>query len=299
MGFEAFASIAVLFMLMSFDAGAQQSTNSTTWNNNSLITVQRHGGEPTRRGDVRIEFYGHDAFKITSPAGLTVLADPWGNDAAGIYQKWFLTDFPTIRVDIVLSTHSHFDHDAVQRPSGLMVLERLVGHFRLGDLELTGLADKHKCESTPHKTSAGSRTETCPPNNEMGLDNTIQIIHTGGLRIAIWGDNRAVPDPSLDQYLRNVDVLILPIETVLTRAEVNDILRKYDPKAIIPAHYLVKGLTANESGLEAPDKWLRDREKAHPAEVVRLRTPELNLNALSLKGAYCKVFYFGNHFGTK
>ena len=30
-----------------------------------------------------------------------------------------------------------------------MVLERLMGQFKLGDIEITGLADKHKCEPTP------------------------------------------------------------------------------------------------------------------------------------------------------
>ncbi len=119
------------------------------WNDNSLITVQKTGGDPTRPGDVKIEFYGHDAFKITSPAGLTVLTDPWRNDSTGLYPKWFLNEFPAIRVDIVLSTHAHFDHDAVERPKGLMVLERLVGQFKLGDIEITGLADKHKCEPAP------------------------------------------------------------------------------------------------------------------------------------------------------
>ncbi len=299
MGTKAFASVAVLSILMTAEVGAQKSANSVAWNNNSLITVQQHDGDPTRRGDVNIEFYGHDAFKITSPAGLTVLADPWRNDAAGVYQKWFLTDFPAIRVDVVLSTHSHFDHDAVERPNGLMVLERLVGQFRLGDLEITGLADKHKCGPAPDTSSAGSRSEMCPPNNEMDLDNAIQIIQTGGLRIGIWGDNRAVPDASLDRYLRNLDVLILPIETVLTREEVDGILRKYDPKAIIPAHYFVKGLMTGGSGLEAPDKWLHDREKVNAADVVRLNAAELNLNPLSLKGTHGRVFYFGNHFEKK
>jgi L-ascorbate metabolism protein UlaG (beta-lactamase superfamily) len=178
----------------------------------ALIYVQKHGGDPTRAGDVHIEFYGHDAFKITSPAGLTVLTDPWRNDSTGLYPKWFLNEFPSIRVDLVLSTHAHFDHDAVDRPSGLVVLKRLVGQFRLGDIEVVGLADKHKCESTPDHDSATTRVETCPPNNVIEYDNAIQIIETGGLRIAIWGDNRATPDPSLDHYLRNVDVLILPVE---------------------------------------------------------------------------------------
>jgi len=58
---------------LTFGAHAQQSDTSAAasraWNDNSLITVQKNGGDPTRSGDVEIEFYGHDAFKITSPAG--------------------------------------------------------------------------------------------------------------------------------------------------------------------------------------------------------------------------------------
>lgn len=112
------------------DASTQQSEPSTTrlpaWNDNSLIDIQKRGGDPTRSGDVKVEFYGHDAFKITSPAGLTILADPWRNDPTGLYPKWFLNEFPALRVDIVLSTHAHFDHDAVERPNGLVVLERFV-----------------------------------------------------------------------------------------------------------------------------------------------------------------------------
>jgi hypothetical protein len=132
MRLRAFASIVMLVSLGSgFGAQAQQSdisaAPSLVWNDNSLITIQKGGGDPTRSGDVKIVFYGHDAFKITSPTGLTVLTDPWRNDSTGLYPKWFLHEFPALRVDIVLSTHAHFDHDAVDRPNGLMVLERLVG----------------------------------------------------------------------------------------------------------------------------------------------------------------------------
>ena len=59
-----------------------------------------------------------------------------------------------------------------------------------------------------------------------------------------------MPDSSLDHYLKNVDVLILPIETILTRAEVDAIVQKYDPKAVIPAHYFLNGLTTEVSGLD-------------------------------------------------
>jgi hypothetical protein len=102
MRLKTFLLIILLFALFALTLGAraQQSERSATpspaWNDNSLITVQKNGGDPTRSGDVKIEFYGHDAFKITSPAGLTVLTDPWRNDSTSLYPKWFLHEFPAI-----------------------------------------------------------------------------------------------------------------------------------------------------------------------------------------------------------
>jgi L-ascorbate metabolism protein UlaG (beta-lactamase superfamily) len=308
MRLKALAPIVCLSLLaLTGGARAQRSSTSAAtspaWNDNSLITIQKAGGDPTRSGDVAIEFYGHDAFKITSPAGLTVLTDPWRNDSTGLYPKWFLNEFPALRVDIVLSTHAHFDHDAVERPKGLMVLERLVGQFKLGDIEVTGLADKHQCDAAldqkADRAAADFHGDTCPPNNAIEFDNAIQIVETGGLRIAIWGDNRAVPDASLDHYLKNVDVLILPVETVLTRAEVDTIVQKYDPRAVIPAHYNVNGMTTDVSGLPSVDGWVNDQEKVHPADVRRLDSARMTLNAAELKGAHHRVYYFGNHFEKK
>jgi L-ascorbate metabolism protein UlaG (beta-lactamase superfamily) len=301
------ANVLLVLLTLNCGAGAQQSQRSVdsspAWNDNALIVVQKKGGDPTHSGDVKIEFYGHDAFKITSPVGLTVLTDPWRNDSTGLYPKWFQNEFPAIRVDIILSTHPHFDHDAVERPKGLMVLERLVGQFKLGDIEITGLADKHKCEPAPadkpDSASGDLHVSTCPPNNVIAFDNAIQIVETGGLRIAIWGDNRASPDPAIDHYLKNVDVLILPIESVLTRAEVDAIVGKYNPKSVIPAHYFLNGLTTAVAGLESVDGWVNEQEKVHPADVRRLDRADLTLNAAELKGSQHRVYYFGNHFEEK
>lgn len=281
--------LIVLFILSSaLNVCAQKSevsaNASPAWNDNSLVEIQAKGGDPSRPGDVKFEFYGHNAIKITSPAGLTVLVDPWRNDPTGHYPGWFLDKFPALRVDVVLSTHTHFDHDAVNAPSGLMVLGRLVGHFNLGDVEITGLADKHQCQPTP-----------CPPKNENSFENVIQIITTGGLRIAIWGDNRAVPDPSLDQYLKNIDVLILPVDNVLTRRESEAIVRKYDPKAVIPSHYFIKGLTTEVSGLDSADGWVQDQERNYSADVHRLDRPNLMLNPAELQRSHHSIYYFGNH----
>jgi hypothetical protein len=119
------------------------------------------------------------------------------------------------------------------------------------------------------------------------------------LRIAIWGDNRAAPTPSLDHYLKNVDVLILPIDSILTRGELDSIVGKYDPKTVIPAHYFLNGLTTSVSGLESADGWVNYQEKVHHVDVRRLDSADLTLNAAELKGAHNRVYYFGNHFEKK
>ena len=51
-------------------------------NDNHLIILQARGGDPAKPGSVKIEFYGHMAFKVTSPEGVSVLVDPWRNDQA-------------------------------------------------------------------------------------------------------------------------------------------------------------------------------------------------------------------------
>ena len=85
--------VSGVLLALTMSAPAQQSESSAvpspTWNDNLLISIQKGGADPTRSGDVKIEFYGHDAFKITSPEGLTVLTDPWRNDSSAFTHHGF------------------------------------------------------------------------------------------------------------------------------------------------------------------------------------------------------------------
>jgi L-ascorbate metabolism protein UlaG (beta-lactamase superfamily) len=270
-------------------------------NNNQLIIIQKNGGDLSRQGEVKIEFFGHMAFKITSPQGVTVLVDPWRNDPSGYWGKWFPNEFPEIPVDIAVSTHAHFDHDAVHRPHARMVLERPIGEFRIGDLKITGLADKHQCHSEGElkwdTIASEFKLSLCPPNNPLSFDNTIQIIETGGLRIGDWGDNRPDPSPALDDLLKNLDVLILPIdgsEHLLTAKEADAVIKKYKPRAIIPAHYLVVGAESVLSGLKNADDWVATQK-----EVRRVSDGELVVDATELNGAQGRVYYFGDGYKKK
>ncbi len=190
--------IAILLAttILGFTITQTAQTDSKSWtfteNNNNIIEAQKNGGDPSKVGDVIIDFYGHIAFKFTSPNGLTILIDPWRNDPSGAWGLWFPSELPAIPVDIVLSTHTHFDHDVVYRPNAIQVLERLSGKHKLGDVSVTGLADKHMCQAKNWYKCTDAAQEFgqdfCPLNNFLHMDNFIQVIETGGLEIAHWCD---------------------------------------------------------------------------------------------------------------
>ena len=58
---------------------------------------------------MKLSYYGHCAFKWTSPAGVRILIDPYGNSEQSY---WFVREFPPIETDLLLVTHDHFDHNA-------------------------------------------------------------------------------------------------------------------------------------------------------------------------------------------
>jgi len=67
------------------------------------------------------------------------------------------------------------------------------------------------------------------------------------------------------------------------------------------SHYAWKsrGFTSPVSGLESADEWVKDQEKVHHADVRRLDSADLTLNAAALRGSHHRVYYFGNHFEKK
>ena len=191
---------------------------STDWkqpgNNNHVIELQRKSGFPD--GTVGIDYYGHCAIKITSPGGATVLFDPWRDDPSGAWGLWYTTKFPETTVDIPMSTHTHFDHDAIDRPHSTMVLDRMVGTYAFADLKITGFADKHACVApgwypwTDALKEFGA--EACPPNNVGHMDMVVYVVETGGIRTLIWGDNRHNPPDAFWTAIGRIDVLTLPVD---------------------------------------------------------------------------------------
>lgn len=274
----------------------------TAWkqikNNNHIIEVQKAAsGDPMAPGEVSIDFYGHAAFKMTSPAGMTMLFDPWRNDPSGAWGLWFPGEFPEVEVDAILSTHAHFDHDATERPNGQMILDRMSGVYKFNDIQITGLADKHQCEAPGWYKWTDAMPDfgqpQCPPENYHHLDNNIYLLETGGMRIVVWGDNRQNPGEHVWNALTDIDVLVLPVDAsqhILSYEQADAVVDRINPKVIIPEHYLTKGASITLTTLGSAEEWTKQH-----AQHTLLDSPTLKLTPEMVAGKEKHVMYFGDH----
>lgn len=235
-------------------------------NHNHMIALQG-ARRPASVGAVELAYFGGSAFRITSPAGLRIMIDPWRNPPSG-RGDWFLFDFPPVSVDVGISTHAHFDHDALHVLHASVLLDRLIGTYAFADVTVTGIADKHVSDSShsAHDWAEATRRLTDvkvrPPDNQRSFDNCIIVVDVGGLRILHWGDNR--PDPPEDVWsaIGEVDVALLPVDGsrhVLSYGSVEAVAARLNAKVIVPHHYYAAGLTTRASTLLPPDEWVDGR----------------------------------------
>ncbi len=235
-------------------------------NHNRMMVLQAADLE-SLDGPVELAYFGSSAFRITSPSGITVMVDPWRNLPTGKWD-WYFHDFPLTAVDIGVSTHAHFDHDALHRLDAHVLLDRLIGTYRFGDIVITGIADKHATDSSASlydfrkiiRMTDG--VDITPPDNPRSWDHCLILIETGRLRILAWGDNRHDPPDAVWQALGQVDIVLLPVDNsqhVMGFVHVETIIDRLKPKVVVPHHYYIVDITSRQSTLQPVDPWVRRR----------------------------------------
>mgnify|MGYP000468709580 CR=1 FL=1 len=186
-----------------------------------------------------LTYYGHCAFQWQTEAGLKVLADPYRN-ILGRY--WFTRLFPDVECDLGLITHAHFDHDAAERLPVGASLVRMSGEFASRDMSVKGVLDLH---------SGASRLRDFP--------NVMFRLETGGVSFLHLGDNRADWPADVARAIGEVDVLLVTVDDsnhLLNYEEVDSLVRRLEPRVVIPMHYQIPGLVPDSAGLLPPDGWL-------------------------------------------
>jgi L-ascorbate metabolism protein UlaG (beta-lactamase superfamily) len=279
-------------------AAAQSVAWKQPGNNRHVLELQGKG--ELAAGNVRLDYFGHCALRLTSPAGLSLLFDPWRNDPSGYWGVWFPKDFPRLVVDVALSTHTHFDHDALDKIDATMVLDRLIGTWSFADVTITAIADKHACSAPGwYKWTDAIREfgqEPCPPDNPGHMDMVMYVVDTGGVRTLIWGDNRHDPPENVWRALGRIDVLTLPVDGsqhILSYEQANGIVERLKPRAVIPTHYLCHPTTITLSTLQPADEWVAGQRSR---QVLTKGT--LELAAAELARMDREFLYFKDNVAT-
>ena len=201
---------------------------------------------------MRLTYFGHCAFRWETPGGVTVVADPYRNQAG---RYWFTRLFPELRCDLGLITHAHFDHDAVDRLPEAASILRMPGEFSAGDLRIRGIQDLH---------SGASRLRDFP--------NVMFRLESGGVRFLHIGDNRVEWPDEVSRAVGDIDVLMVTVDDsshLLTYEQVDALVQRLNPRVVIPMHYALPGLHSSECELLPPDGWLNRQPTVRRLESDR------------------------------
>ncbi len=200
---------------------------------------------------VKIIWCGHACVGIVRSDGYTVVIDPHDGVSIGLPK-------PSIRGDLILVTHDHFDHNAVEIVSKeySRVMKEFRGEAIVDNIKITGI-------KTYHDKFEGRRRG----------ENTIYVLEVDNYKIAHLGDLGHIPSENILDNLKGLDLLILPVGGTYTiyPDEAWKIIESVKPNNVLPIHYWVPGLTLP---LHPIDDFIVYIKKYH---VVRLDTNEFPL----------------------
>lgn len=174
---------------------------------------------------MRVEWHGQSAFTLEGREA-TVFVDPFGEMASlaarGI--EWSYPPIAAAGVDLLLVTHEHRDHNAVERVAGEPAMVRsLAGRFETPVGTVVGV-------SSEHDAAAGS---------ERG-HNTIFVFELDGLRIAHFGDfGQAALRPEQREAIGAVDLVFVPVGggPTIGGAAAAGIALSLGARWVVPMHY--------------------------------------------------------------
>ena len=168
---------------------------------------------------MKIKWYGHAAFKITTDSGVTVIIDPYQSGAFGGALSYGKI---SESADIVLSSHDHDDHNYREDIKGTHKYFNKEGNYNEMGIKIEAIPSYHD-----------------PSKGKERGNNLIFVIEVDGLRLAHMGDLGHTLSDDLIERMGKIDVILVPVGGFYTidADEAGKVVKDLNPRITIPMHF--------------------------------------------------------------
>ena len=209
---------------------------------------------------MRVEWFGQSAFKLSAGES-TVAIDPFGDmsqmsSARGI--QWEYPPIAGVEAELLLVTHEHGDHNAIEAIDGEPTLLRsTAGTLDSPIGQVTAIASEH--------------------DEKAGIErgpNTIFVFTLDGLRVAHMGDfGQSELREEQAAAIGQVDLLFVPVGGGFTigAEQAAAVVERVAPRWVVPMHYR----TPRIGFLETADAFLERSARVERVSGPVFETGEL------------------------
>jgi L-ascorbate metabolism protein UlaG (beta-lactamase superfamily) len=181
---------------------------------------------------MKIKYYGHSAFMITTDTGVRIITDPYqSNSFGGALSYGKITD----ETDIVVASHDHDDHNYTKDIKGNFKHITKAGTHNIKGLKIRAIPSHHDASK----------------GKERG-DNLIFVVDADGFTIVHAGDLGHTLEKKAVEEIGKVDILFIPVGGFYTidGREATKVMTDLKPAVTIPMHFKTDKCTFPISGVE-------------------------------------------------
>lgn len=202
--------------------------------------------------NTKITFFGHAMFLIESSSGTKIGIDP--------YNEQVKSNLPDVSADVVLVSHGHFDHANTSLFKGNPRIIESLEKTTVNNISIEGMLCYHD------EVKGAKRGE-----------NIMFKFEVDGIKFAHLGDLGHIPNDDQINWLKDVDILLLPVGGVYTinADSALKIINKIQPPVAIPMHYREKDTKVDVNTIDNFIGKIKNfRELGHTITVNKNSLPE-------------------------